>query len=221
MSEEETPWLQFVDGIEGGIPEFQLNVGRRRGRKNERVSFNADAGGIANKRDAFRRLKVGHVMGGVTGSIEHKQLLRAKRKSFTPLERVEIMFGHRQKVAEQTLHIVTVQALGAGQQAGRVSHVNCSPSVNKNLQMRILLEKRAGGAGVVEVNVREENRLEVADGAIVEGELFTKIPKRGGWAWIDKSAEIPGAQECGRDGTRTALPVQIQGGNEIHSGKTV
>ena len=108
MREEETPWVQFIDGLEGGIPEFQLNVGRRRGRKNERVSFNADAGGIADKRHAFARLKVGHVMRGVAGSIEHLQLPRTKRKSFTAMEQVKIVFGHRQEVAEETLHIVAV-----------------------------------------------------------------------------------------------------------------
>ena len=99
--------------------------------------------------------------------------------------------------------------------------MGCAASVNINLQLRILLEKRAGRAGVVEVNVRQENRLEVAYGAILNGELFTKIAKRGSWAWIDKSTEILGAQERASDGTRTALPVQIKGGNEIHKGTTV
>ncbi len=159
MREEEAPRVQSIDGIEGGFPQFQLNVGRRSGRKNKGMSFNANASGITDKRNAFRRIKVRDVMGSVAGSIEHLQLPGAKRKSFASLQHVKIIFGHRPKLAKEALHIVAVKTRGACQQIRRIDHVSCAAIVHINLQMRIFLEKGTGRAGVVEVNVRQENRM--------------------------------------------------------------
>ena len=100
VCKEQLPWLKSFDGFERGVPELQLNIRRRSGRKNEWMSFNADAGGVADERDAFGRVKVSDMMRRMSRRIEHLQFARAERNSLAALEHVEISPGYRQKVAE-------------------------------------------------------------------------------------------------------------------------
>src|SRR5215470_10861520 len=48
MREEEPPRVKLRDGVERCGPEFQGNIGRRRGGKNEAVALHADSGGVAD-----------------------------------------------------------------------------------------------------------------------------------------------------------------------------
>lgn len=190
VRQEQLSRLKFRDGIERSVPKFDLNIRRRSGGKNERLSFNADAGGVADESDAFVRVKIGDVMRCVAGRIQHPQFPRAERKRLAARERVEIFLGHRQKVAEQSAHIIAIQALSAGEQIRRVGHMIGAARVNINLQMRIFLYKGAAGAGVVEMNVRQENGLQVSEGTMVRGELLAKILQRRGRTGIDQRAKI-------------------------------
>ena len=95
----------------------------------------------------------------------------------------------------------------------------CAAHVNVNLQMRIFLDKGAGGAGVIEMNVGEQNGLQVWDGTVANSELLTKILESRSGARIDERSKIPGPQQRGGNGTRPALPIQIQRGDGIHRRK--
>ena len=194
VRQEQLPRLKFRDGIERSVPQFDVNIRWRSGGKNERLSFNADAGGVADERDAFARVKIGDVMECVAGCIEHAQFPRTERKRLAAREHVQIFLGDRQKVAEQTTQIVAIQPLSAGEQIRRVGHMIGAARVNINLQMRIFLYKGTAGAGVVQMNVRQENGLQVSDGAVVSGELLAKILQRGGGTGIHERAKIAGQQ---------------------------
>jgi hypothetical protein len=206
VSKEETARLQFLDSIEGGIPLLQLNIGGRGGRKVEGMAFDADARVIADKGNPARGLKESDVVGRMTRGVEHSQFPRAKGEGFAALQHMEIVFGNRKENAKQTLHVVPVESLGACQEDGWVGQVTCAARVNINLQMGILPEKRAGRAGMIEVDVREENRLKTRNGAMVDGELCTKRVKSRSRSRIDERAELAGTQKRGSDGARKALP---------------
>lgn len=192
VSQKKAAWLQLLDGVKGSVPEFELNVRRGRSGKHERMALNADAGCIADKCDACGRVKVGDVMGSVTRSVEHLQLPRAKSKNFTAMQNVEISFGHREEFTKETLHVGAIQAFGARDEYRWIGHVTCAARMNINLQVRILQEKRAGSAGVVEVNVGKKNGLQLGYAEVVCRELFAELLQRNGRAGIDKSAEIWG-----------------------------
>ena len=194
VRQEQLPRLKFRDGIERSVPQFDVNIRWRSGGKNERLSFNADASGVADERDAFGRVKIGDVMECVTGSIEHAQFPRTERKRLAAREHMQIFLGDRQKVAEQSTQIVAIQPLSAGEQIRRVGHMIGAARVNINLQMRIFLYKRTAGTGVVQMNVRQENSLQVRDGEVVSGELLAKIRQCRGGTGIHERAKIVGQQ---------------------------
>jgi hypothetical protein len=219
VRQEQLPRLKLPDGIERSVPQLQLNIRRRSGGKNERMAFDADAGGVANERDAFCGVKVGDMMRRVAGRIVHLQFPGAERKGLASLEHVQIFLGHGQKVAEQTLHVIAIQTQGTGEQIRGVGHMICPARVNINLQTRIFLDQGAGGAGVIEMNVGEQNGLQLWDGTVANRELLTKILESRSGARIDERSKIPGKHQRGGNGTRPALPIQIQRGDGIHSRK--
>src|SRR5215468_10305898 len=53
----------------------------------------------------------------------------------------------------------------------------CAARVNENAQSRILLNERSSRAGVIEMNVREQNRVQVGNVQPVARELFAKRAK--------------------------------------------
>ena len=53
----------------------------------------------------------------------------------------------------------------------------CAAGVNENAQTRILPNERSGSAGVIEMNVREQNRVQVGNVQPVARELFAKRAK--------------------------------------------
>lgn len=219
VCKEQLPWLKFFDGFERGVPELQLNIRRRSGRKNEWMSFNANAGSVADERDAFGRVKVSDMMRRVSRRIEHPQFARAARNSLAAFEHVEIFLGYRQKVAEQTSHVVAIKALGTGEQIRGVGHMICAAGVNIDLQMRIFLDKGTGGASVVEMNVGQKNGLQVTEGAMVNSKLLPKILDGRGGTRIDERTKILGQQQRTGNGTRSALPIQIQRDDGVHRRK--
>jgi hypothetical protein len=219
VRQEQLSRLKFPYGVERGVPQLQLNIRWRSGGKNERMSFNADARGVADERDSFGRIKVGDMMRRVARRIEHLQFPGAERKGLAPLKHVEIFRRHGQKVAEQAPHLIAIQALGTGEQFRGVRQVVRAARVNINLQMRIFSDKGTGGAGVVEMNVSEEKDLQVRDGTVVSGELLVQIPQCRSRTRIHERTKIPGQQQGRGDGTRPALPVQIQSNDGIHKTK--
>jgi len=50
----------------------------------------------------------------------------------------------------------------------------CAARVNENAQSRILLNERSSRAGVIEMNVREQNRVQVGNVQPVARQLFAK-----------------------------------------------
>ena len=66
--------------------------------------------------------------------------------------------GHRHDLAPQAVEVLAVQALGRSDEPGRVGEVLGAALVDPDLDVGPLAHERAGGARVVEVDVREQQR---------------------------------------------------------------
>ena len=70
VGEEESLGMKGGDGVEGGVPEFDVDVGRGSGRENETMAADGDAGGVADESDGFSGIEEGDVMRGVARSVK-------------------------------------------------------------------------------------------------------------------------------------------------------
>jgi hypothetical protein len=65
------------------------------------------------------------------------------------------VLGHRPEFAPEPIHLVAPQAGRAGDEPIGGHQVRCALLVHVHAQPRILMHQRAGGAGVVEMDVRQ------------------------------------------------------------------
>src|SRR5260370_20978817 len=76
-------------------------------------------------------------------------------------------------------------------------------------QARIFPHQRARGAGVIEMDVREENRVEIADGNPLRGKAGAEGRQRGLGAGVDHGQCGGAAQQTGSDGLRPAEKIYV------------
>ena len=82
--------------------------------------------------------------------------------------------------------------------------------VDVDRDARMLAEDRAAGAGVIEVDVGEEDRLDVAESEAAERELLAQDRERAGGPGIDQRDAAGAFEDPGRDDLRRALEAEIQ-----------
>jgi len=90
--------------------------------------------------------------------------------------------------------------------------VRRTASVNVNLKRRIFLDQGAGGAGMIQVYVSQQDGIQVRDAKAVSGKLLPKICQCGAWAGVNQSGKIIGAEERGGNASRLPGPVQVKQG---------
>ena len=78
--------------------------------------------------------------------------------------------------------------------------------MDENFQLRILSNQGAGCAGVIEMDVGEEDGVEIGDTEAMESQRFAQNGESGGRAGVDDCAEAVGAKERRRDGAGLAAP---------------
>lgn len=100
VSEEKPPGMQSGNDIQGGVPEFDGNVGRRSGRKNEGMAVDGNPRGITDEGDSFGLVKIGNVMMGVAGGIKNLETTRRKLEEFTALQGIKIGGRDGQEIAK-------------------------------------------------------------------------------------------------------------------------
>ena len=95
-------------------------------------------------------------MRGVAGRVG--DLERAVEQSLAAAQHGQIALGDRNHLAPQAVHVVAVQAAGALDQPRRIEHVPGAPLVDVDLELGPALDERAAGAGVVEMDVGQQQR---------------------------------------------------------------
>ena len=92
----------------------------------------------------------------------------------------------------------------------------CAARVNENAQSRILLNERSSRAGVIEMNVREQNRVQVGNVQPMARELFAKRAKGRAGTRVHQRVEPFRSQQSGSDRARVAGPSQVKRNRRGH-----
>ena len=89
--------------------------------------------------------------------------------------------------------------------------------VDIHLKRGIFPNQSAGRTGVVQMNVRQQNRIQVSDAKMVQGELLAQCAERRTRPRVDDCGKMLGAQQ--RRGYAPGLPgpVQVQQSRGNHS----
>ena len=91
-------------------------------------------------------------MGRVAGRVRDLEAL----DGLAALQSPQPVLGHRHELAPEPVHVVAVELGGALEQLRGIHHVRRSALVHVDHELREALRERAGGARVVEVDVRQQ-----------------------------------------------------------------
>ncbi len=95
--------------------------------------------------------------------------------------------------------------------------MECSALMHVNAKAGIFSDEGAGGSGVIEVDVGEEDGLEIGDGDSSRMQFGAQRFERGGRAGIDDGVAAASFQESGGDRVWAAGPVKIKRGRGGHA----
>jgi hypothetical protein len=163
VGEEEARGLALENCLEGFVPERQIDVGRGRSRINVREVVDADAARVADESDALVGVEIGDVMRGVAGRIGDVEFAGAKRECLAAFEDLQIFLRDGKCFAKEDGELVAPEAGCAGDEFGWVGHVTGAVRVDVDFQIWIFADEFAAGAGVIEMDVGEEDGVEIGD----------------------------------------------------------
>ena len=93
--------------------------------------------------------------------------------------------------------------------------------VHVDREAGILADERAGGPGVVQVDVREEDGVEIAHGEAMSLKTLTKSIERGAWARVHDGMVAVRFEQRGSYGARPAHPEIVECGDGRHEKSSV
>ncbi len=210
VGQKKAACLELRNCIQRGVPELDLNIWRRSGRKHKGMSFDAEAGGVADKCDGASGIKISDMVRGVAGCVENAKLARTTRNGFSAMKHMQVFGGYRKKGTEEAIHFLTVQTPGARKELCWVGHVRCAAGMDENPERRIFADEFAGGTRVIQMNVSEKNGVEMRDGETLGRKVFAKSVDCRGRTGIDQCGEIGVAKKSRSDGARTSQPEEIK-----------
>ncbi len=116
---------------------------------------------------------------------------------------------HRRDLAPQPVHVVAVQPRRAVDQLLRIDHVRRAALVHEHRDVRVRADDRAGRAGVIEVDVRQQDVAHVvpAHAVLLQAELERGQTRRR--PGIDDRDASVGLHDAARDRVRAAEELEI------------
>ena len=148
-------------------------------------------------------------MGRVPRRVQDLQLAAAHREALAAGEDVHVPLGHGQELAPQPVHVVAIEPARAVQQLGRVDHVRRPRLVHADPDVGVLAHEGAGGAGVVEVDVGEENRPHVGRRDALLAERRTQGVEAGRRPGVHEGGPAGVLEDGGGDDPGLAEEVQV------------
>ena len=122
---------QPATSVQRFLPDLDVDV-RRRGRGHDQVGGRDPAGGdVADEGGAAVLVQVADVVGGVAGGVGDAH----PTHRLAAAEHVHVGLRHRHDLAPEPLHLVAVEALGAGQQLRGVDQVRGAALVHVDLEV--------------------------------------------------------------------------------------
>ena len=160
-------------------------------------------------------------MRGMARRVNDFDFARAERKHFAAFEDAQILRWNGKTLSEQPLQIVRPEALGAGQQLGRINHVRRAKFVDIHGEAGIFSDQRAGSASVVQVNVREKNGIKIAHTNAMGVKILPKSFERGARAGVHDGAVAVRFEKRGSNSVRATGPEVVERGDRVHSERLV
>ena len=146
---------------------------------------------------------------GVAGGVGHAEGCTRGCNPLPALQCMDIRGRHRQERPPQGIHLIPIQPRGACQQLCRVHHVRRTAFMNMNLDRRHALDDGPDGAGVIEVDVGDQQGAHVAQRQAAlpqpgfEGGQARRRPG------VDERDAIGPHENSGRDHAIAAAEIQI------------
>jgi hypothetical protein len=138
-------------------------------------------------------------MCGVARSGQHLEAASAEIEPLPSVEDHDALPRHRRHFAPEALHLASVQPRGAGEELRRIDEVRGARPMNVHREPGVETSQRAGGAGVVEVNMREQESGELFDRSAVRGQPRPKRLEARRRTRIDEVAASAGGHEARQD----------------------
>src|SRR6266481_10079405 len=110
------------DGVQGSVPNFQVDVRRRRKRKRKRFAFDVKPRRVADKRSAIRQIEIRNVMRSVPRRVNNIQVAASESERFSALEHAQIPKGHRKRFAKQVAELARPKPVRGSEKLRRISH---------------------------------------------------------------------------------------------------
>ena len=144
-----------LDLVERPLPGLEVDLGRRRRRQHELARPDPHARRVARVERALA-VEVADVMARVAGAREGREPERLVADD------VDVLARHRRELAPEAVEVVAVQPPRAALEPARVDEVRRADLRDVHLQARVLAHEHARGAGMVEVDVGEQQVADVA-----------------------------------------------------------
>ena len=155
------------------------------------------------------RFEEAHVVPRVPRRVGHFEIALAHADVFAAIETPEIGGRHGQKLTPQRLQLIPPKLTRAGHEAAGVGQVAHTRGVDEHLDVRVFRHERPGRAGVIEVDVGEQEGAEVFDGDPVTPERGGQRRQRRGRSGVDDRRTEAAVQHGRRNHLRLILESQV------------
>ena len=204
VDEREPLGSAALDLVERVLPRLDVDLGRRRRRHDEAPGQDAHAARVTGVEGPVG-VEVADVMGGVAGRGE------AVEAEHAVPDRVDVLLRHRSQLAPERVERVAVEPARALLQPARVDEVRCADRRDVHLQRRVLADECPGRAGVVEVDVAEQQVPDVGQREAAVGEArLQRVDRRRGAA-VEERRPVVGVEQVARDDPLAAEVVEVDG----------
>jgi hypothetical protein len=191
-----------LDLVERVLPRLDVDLGRRRRRHDEAPGQDAHTARVAGVERPVG-VEVADVMGGVARRGE------AVEAEYAVPDGVDVLLWHRRQLAPERVERVAVEPARALLQPGRVDEVRCADRRYVHLQRRVLAHEGPGRAGVVEVDVAEQQVPDVGQRETAVGEArLQRVDRRRGAA-VEERRPVVGVEQVARDDPLAAEVVEV------------
>ena len=174
MGKEQLFRMKAGNRIERSVPEFDGNIRRRSGRKNEGMPVDRNPRSVSHKRGAVCGIEIRNVMRRMPRSIKYPDLAGSLSERLSSMEDRKIRLRNRQKLAEQTLQAFSIEPRSTAQKLSRVDQVLCAARMHIDFQAWILADECSGRGSVVQMNMSQQDGAEISDAHTFPFQLLAK-----------------------------------------------
>src|SRR3954451_3243650 len=107
---------------------------------------------------------------------------------------VDVLLRHGHELAPEPVEVVRVEPTRARLQAGRIDEVRRTDLADVHRELRVPMHESAGRAGVVQVNVRQDEMAEILDRESLRGKAFLEHAQARRGPAIDQRRLVTGEE---------------------------